>query len=94
MSTLFCWKDTIYNPSIHLIINKIYPTCDPDVVCGDLLAAAVHPAVQYSTLLYSTECGTQYTVPAVPGARVARLEAGHHERVRGSVQADPGQHNG
>ena len=68
------------------------------MVCGDLLAAAVHPAVQYNTVWYSIEYGTrtqtQYTVPAVPGARVPRLEAGHRERVRGSVQADSGQHTG
>ena len=87
---LFVGKILLY--IIHPLLNKIYPTCDPDVVCGDLLAATVHPAVQYSTVWYSTEYGTQYTVPAVPGARVPRLEAGHRERVRGSVQADPGQH--
>ena len=73
---LFVGKILLY--IIHPLLNKIYPTCDPDMVCGDLLAATVHPAVQYSTLLYSTEWytvhSTQYLQYQVPVSPVSRLD--------------------
>ena len=63
----------------------LWPACYGRPPCS-----TVQYSTEYSIVQYGTEYGTQYTVPAVPGARVARLEAGHRERVRGSVQADPG----
>ena len=68
---LFVGKILLY--IIHPLLNKIYPTCDPDMVCGDLLAAAVHPAVQYSMVQYRvwytvhSTCSTRCPCPPSRG---------------------------